>query len=96
MNKSALIPICCGANAVWSDSVPGKEYWFCRECKNEVIAPLEIIPSKQVALSEGAAGHVWNTNTDTCITCGMTAVKFKALGVDCLSYFMYGLPARSM
>ncbi len=35
MNK---LPRCCGMESIWVDNVPGKEYWFCRECKNEVFA----------------------------------------------------------
>lgn len=27
---------CCGLDAVWVDNVPGKEYWYCKECRNEV------------------------------------------------------------
>lgn len=28
---------CCGLDAVWVDNVPGKEYWYCKECKNEIL-----------------------------------------------------------
>lgn len=27
---------CCGLEAVWVDNVPTKEYWYCKECKQEV------------------------------------------------------------
>lgn len=38
---------CCNGEATWVDNVPGKEYWYCRSCKNEVIAPSELIEVTQ-------------------------------------------------
>jgi len=29
-------PKCCGMDSIWVDNVPGKEYFYCRECKKEV------------------------------------------------------------
>lgn len=28
---------CCGINVKWIENVVGKGYWFCSECRNEVI-----------------------------------------------------------
>lgn len=42
-------PTCCGKESVYVDNVPGKEYYYCRECKNEVIqtiSPQTINPGK--------------------------------------------------
>lgn len=27
---------CCNIKAIFVDNVPGREYWYCRECKQEV------------------------------------------------------------
>lgn len=35
-------PICCKELSVWVDNVPGKEYWYCRVCRREVIAPITL------------------------------------------------------
>lgn len=35
-------PICCNLEAVWIDNVPGKEYFFCQECRKEVLTPLVV------------------------------------------------------
>lgn len=29
-------PKCCGQTSRWVDNVPGSEYWYCGECKQEV------------------------------------------------------------
>ena len=31
------MPTCCGLDSVWVDNVPGKEYYFCTECREEVV-----------------------------------------------------------
>ena len=30
---------CCGQDSIWVDNVPGKEYYYCKECKKEVTPP---------------------------------------------------------
>jgi len=32
----------CDQEPVYIDHVPGKEYWYCKACKNEVIAPISV------------------------------------------------------
>jgi hypothetical protein len=38
---------CCGQDSIWVDNVPGKEYYYCRECKKEVspdaVSPIETV-----------------------------------------------------
>lgn len=36
---------CCGKDPVWVENVPGKGYYYCRECKEEVIIPILEEPS---------------------------------------------------
>ena len=33
---------CCGMDSVWVENVPGKGYYYCKECKNEVVSPIEV------------------------------------------------------
>lgn len=40
MISSKIVPSCCNQEATWVDNVPTKEYWYCKSCKREVIAPL--------------------------------------------------------
>jgi len=28
---------CCGTDSRWVENVPGKGYFYCGECKNEVV-----------------------------------------------------------
>lgn len=32
-------PPCCNLDSLWVENVPGKGYYFCSECKNEVTVP---------------------------------------------------------
>lgn len=38
--RDLVTPICCGGNATWVDHGPGCCYWYCKDCKNEVAAPM--------------------------------------------------------
>lgn len=42
MRDSKLTPYCCTLEATWVDNVPGKEYYYCRNCKKEVLHPLAL------------------------------------------------------
>lgn len=44
---------CCNEKAVYVDNVPGKEYYFCKSCKNEVLTPISL-----EAVESGSVG--WN------------------------------------
>lgn len=35
-------PICCNDDAVWVENIPGKGYYYCRSCKNEVLTPIAV------------------------------------------------------
>lgn len=43
MKKPEIVPMCCGKDSVWVDNVPTKEYFYCRECKNEVATIYEVV-----------------------------------------------------
>lgn len=30
---------CCSKDPIWVENVPGKGYYFCQECRNEVLEP---------------------------------------------------------
>jgi hypothetical protein len=32
-------PKCCEVESVWVENVPGKGYYYCKDCKNEVKEP---------------------------------------------------------
>ncbi len=55
MNAS---PMCCGTTSIYVDNIPGKEYYFCRECKNEVSATVSVSMEKPVGFNqEVSLGH---------------------------------------
>lgn len=33
---------CCGQSPRWVENIPGKGYFFCGECKSEVLEPLKV------------------------------------------------------
>ena len=55
---------CCGRDPIWVDHVPGKEYWYCKECKNEVLAPKEVIYTTDRATQGLDLDAIANTFTD--------------------------------
>lgn len=40
MTKSLMTPMCCGMDAKWVDNGPKLSYFYCGECRNEVLAPM--------------------------------------------------------
>lgn len=34
--------ICCSIDSVWIENVPGKGYFFCQECRKEVVEKIKL------------------------------------------------------
>jgi hypothetical protein len=53
-------PSCCGLESVWVDNVPGKEYYFCTECREEVPEIIETVftPTNTI-LSDDEIAEFW-------------------------------------
>lgn len=45
-NKKEIIPICCKEDSKWVENVPGKGYFYCKHCKNEVLTPVALEEAK--------------------------------------------------
>lgn len=70
MNK----PTCCGLESIWVDNVPGKEYYYCKECKNEVnviallpFMTLDCFNSSGIyerTIQSSTPAHFWDVNKD--------------------------------
>lgn len=41
-NKKEIIPICCKEDSKWVENVPGKGYFYCTQCKKEVLTPVAL------------------------------------------------------
>lgn len=40
--------VCCNKDAVWMDQGPNLQYWFCTECRQEVLQPLALEEKKDI------------------------------------------------
>lgn len=81
-----MIPVCCGQEAKWVVNGRDLQYWYCRECKEEV---LELPTSAATGCVYGGlqfltgggvypavptncamGNHPWDAATDCCALCG--------------------------
>lgn len=51
-------PRCCGNEATWVENVPGKGYFYCRECKKEVGDEFSLSPADVNYLSYNRDGNL--------------------------------------
>lgn len=70
-------PTCCGE--VVLNTVMGKDFYYCRECKKEVIE------SPTIAVYNGGhydVPHVWDNN-DECQLCGISGEIYADYNTPC-------------
>lgn len=88
-------PFCCKKEAVWVDHGKWCQYWYCRECQNEVVDSQPQITLSQISFDSPMTTpppqplyfkplppHIWQIKTSpaTCVNCGMDDLMYNGLG----------------
>lgn len=50
---------CCDKEPYWVENVPGKGYYFCQECRNEVLAPQTVEYLVELYEKENFSDLIW-------------------------------------
>lgn len=50
--------LCCGIESKYIDNVPGKEYYYCTTCKNEVTGTSPLFSEEALKASQDSLYHV--------------------------------------
>jgi hypothetical protein len=72
MSKPEYTPVCCGVEATWVVLSPRLEYWYCRECKQEVDEEEPYPWGRGIADSVRVDAGVWLPNDPLATALGVS------------------------